>query len=159
MFCDRYASCPNRQQFSCHRQDVHPSLPYCIRIADEFHVQVARRHALTRAELVGMNQLSACYIATAVSELANNLFFHTDHGGVIQFHHIRQGSRAGIEIIAQDDGPGIASIDVAMTDGFSSNGGLGSGLGGVKRLMDEFHIESEQGKGTRITARKWLEPT
>jgi len=159
MFCDQYATCPNRQQFSCHNQDAHPSLPSCIRISDECHIQVARRYALKRAELAGMGTLTACYIATAVSELANNLFFHTDQGGVIQFHHIQQGLKEGIEIIAQDDGPGIANIDAAMVDGFSSNGGLGSGLGGIKRLMDEFHIESVQGKGTRIIARKWLDHT
>ncbi|MDX8411133.1 MAG: anti-sigma regulatory factor [Mariprofundaceae bacterium] len=103
-----------------------------------------------------MSSLDSHYVATAVSELANNQFFHTNSGGVIQFYHIEHSGRHGIEIVAQDEGPGIACIDMAMTDGFSSNGGLGGGLGGVKRLMDEFEIESEHGAGTRIVVRKWL---
>jgi len=106
--------------------------------------------------MVGMPRLDAYYVATAVSELANNLFFHTGDGGVIQIYSIESEGRHGIEIVAQDDGPGIACIDSAMVDGFSTNGGLGSGLGGVQRLMDEFEIESAHGAGTRIVARKWM---
>ena len=105
---------------------------------------------------MGMPRLDANYVATAVSELANNLFFHSDHGGVIEYYSIQADGRNGIEIIAQDDGPGIACIDSAMTDGFSTNGGLGGGLSGAKRLMDEFEIESTLGSGTRIIVRKWL---
>jgi len=156
MFCDKYDACPNRKKFSCQSQDVQPSLPHCVRVSDEYHVQVARRHALKRAKLVGMSSLDAHYVATAVSELANNMIFHTDHGGVIQFYSIQADGRSGIEIVAQDDGPGIACIDSAMVDGFSTNGGLGGGLGGAQRLMDEFEIESAPESGTRIIARKWL---
>jgi len=156
MSCDQYDTCPNKKLFSCPSQDAHPSLPHCIRVVDEYHIQVARRHALNRAEMVGMSSLESCYVATAVSELANNLFFHTDNGGVIQLFPIESGGNPGIEVVAQDDGPGIKCIDTAMTDGYSSNGGLGGGLGGTQRLMDEFAIESEHGVGTRIVARKWL---
>jgi len=156
MRCDRYDTCPNRCRFSCASQGKCPSLPHCVRVSDEYQIQVARRHALKRAALLGMSSLDSHYVATAVSELANNLFFHTENGGVIQFYHIKKDGRDGIEIIASDEGPGIACIDSAMVDGYSSNGGLGGGLGGAQRLMDEFEIESEFGAGTRIVARKWL---
>jgi len=156
MFCDKYDVCPRRKDFSCQSQDAHPSLPHCVRISHEHHIQVASRHALQRAEMVGMSHLDCHYVATAVSELANNLFFHAADGGIIQFHAIASDGRNGIEIVAQDDGPGIACIDSAMVDGFSTNGGMGSGLGGAQRLMDEFEIESTHGLGTRIVARKWL---
>jgi len=156
MLCDRYDTCPDTEQFSCTSQDKNPSLPHCVRVSDEYQIQIARRHALKRAALLGMSSLESHYVATAVSELANNLFFHTENGGVIQFYHIKKDGRDGIEIVASDKGPGIICIDSAMTDGYSSNGGLGGGLGGAERLMDEFEIESEHGKGTRIVARKWL---
>jgi len=158
MFCDRCNTCPNRKSFSCASQGIHPSLPHCVRVSDEYQIQVACRHALKRAALLGMPNLESHYVATAVSELANNQFFHTKNGGVIQFYRIKnaQDGREGIEIIADDDGFGIASIERAMEDGYSTNGGLGAGLGGVQRLMDGFEIESELGHGTRIVARKWL---
>jgi len=156
MYCNQSDVCPNQKNFSCNAQEAHPSLPHCVRVSDEYHIQVARRHALQRAELLGMASLESHYVATAVSELANNLFFHTNQGGLIQFYRIEKDGRRGIEIVAFDDGPGIVCIDTAMTDGYSSNGGLGGGLGGAKRLMDEFEIESEHGVGTRIVVRKWL---
>ena len=68
---------------------------------------------------------------------------------------IKQDGGAGIELIAEDEGPGIPDLEQAMQDGFSTNRGLGGGLPGVKRLMDEFHITSEMGTGTRIITRKW----
>ncbi|MFQ5346080.1 MAG: anti-sigma regulatory factor [Mariprofundus sp.] len=156
MYCDFYDACPNRKRFSCDRQEAHPGLPHCVRVSDEHHIQLARRHALKRAELLGMSSLDGYYVATAVSELANNQFFHTENGGVIQFYRIEKDDRVGIEVVAQDDGPGIACIKAAMIDGYSSNCGLGGGLGGTERLMDEFEIESEVGTGTRIVARKWV---
>lgn len=130
--------------------------PSCLPVTAEHHVQVARRHALQCTAQLGMSRLSSHYVATAVSELANNLFFHTSNSGEIRFCCLNNAGRAGIEIVAHDQGPGIADIAAAMTDGFSTNGGLGGGLGGVQRLMDEFEISSRLGVGTRIIARKWL---
>ncbi len=144
----KLTTCPDPED--CFRR------PSCLPVTDEHHVQIVRRHALQCTAQLGMSRLSSHYVATAVSELANNLFFHTSNGGEIRFCCLDKAGRVGIEIIAQDEGPGIVDIAAAMTDGFSTNGGLGAGLGGVRRLMDEFEISSKPGIGTRIIARKWL---
>ena len=81
-------------------------------------------------------------------------FFHTTKGGTLSFIHIFNEKKQGIEVISQDEGPGIPDIPLAMQDGFSTYGGLGGGLPGVKRLMDEFEITSSE-TGTKIVARKW----
>jgi serine/threonine-protein kinase RsbT len=90
-----------------------------------------------------------------VSELASNLFFHARGGRTITLIGVRRNGAVGIEVIAQDEGPGIDDVEAAMLDGFTTNGGLGGGLPGVERLMDEFEIESAPGTGTRVVARKW----
>jgi serine/threonine-protein kinase RsbT len=92
---------------------------------------------------------------TAVSELAHNLHFHTHLGGTISLAALDEGGRIGVEVVSEDQGPGIPDIDLAMQDGFSTNRGLGGGLPGVRRLMDEFSIRSEVGVGTRVVARLW----
>lgn len=156
MLCDKYASCPDRKRFSCRSQESDPSLPACLRVADEYHVYTARRYALKMTALLGMSNLESHYVATAVSELANNLFFHTQSGGMIQFFHIEKNGKSGIEIVSHDEDSGIADVDAAMVDGFSTNGGLGLGLGSMQRLMDEFELESEREMGTRVVMRKWV---
>ncbi|MEW6096863.1 MAG: ATP-binding protein [bacterium] len=93
-------------------------------------------------------------IATAVYELAKNIFRYAKRGEII-IRRIKKGTKKGVEIIAQDNGPGIADIENAMKDHFSTGGGLGLGLPGVKRLMDEFVIDKERQRGTKITVRKW----
>ncbi|MDQ6992589.1 MAG: ATP-binding protein [Mariprofundus sp.] len=125
-------------------------------IYEEYHIHVARRHVTAWTKLLGMSRLESHYVATAISELANNLFFHSQSGGIIHFYHIKKNGKSGIEIIAHDKGPGIINIEQAMQDGFSTNGGLGGGLGGMQRLMDEFEITSEAGVGTDIVMRKWV---
>jgi serine/threonine-protein kinase RsbT len=77
--------------------------------------------------------------------------------GRVNIQIIEANGRQGIEILAEDKGPGIANLDRALTDGFSSARGLGMGLPGTKRLMDEFYIESNLGMGTQVVARKWLD--
>jgi serine/threonine-protein kinase RsbT len=69
---------------------------------------------------------------------------------------VQRGARKGIEVIAQDHGPGIEDIEEAMRDGYTTSGGLGAGLPGTRRLVDEFEIDSERGVGTKVTIRKWL---
>lgn len=107
------------------------------------------------AELYSFSPVSVCCITTSVSELAGNLFFHATDGGIITIDLIQSDSAIGLEVIAEDQGPGITNIELAMTDGFSTNGGLGGGLPGVRRLMDQFQINSSPDQGTRIIARKW----
>ena len=104
---------------------------------------------------MGFKQIDTFYITTSVSELAHNIFFHSTRGGNITFESIQRYGVNGIEIMASDDGPGIRNIALAMQDGYSTNGGLGGGLPGVERLMDEFEITSSVTTGTIIVARKW----
>lgn len=129
--------------------------PVIVEVSEEHHVSQARRTANILAEMAGFRRPDVYSIGTSVSELANNLFFHSVHGGTIAISETVRAGIAGIEIVCEDNGPGIYDISLAMRDGYSTSGGLGGGLPGVKRLMDEFEIESELGKGTKITVRKW----
>jgi serine/threonine-protein kinase RsbT len=94
-------------------------------------------------------------IATAISEVARNIVSYAGSGEIVM-RVVEQGQRRGITVVARDKGPGIADIERAMEDGFSTSRGLGLGLPGSKRLMDEFELVSEVGKGTEITMTKWL---
>lgn len=125
-----------------------------IPVSQEYHVAVARRAARLLATEAGFSDADIHYVETSASELACNLWFYAV-GGVIQVERIEDGGKTGIVITSRDDGPGIPNVAKAMTDGFSTSGGLGSGLPGVRRLMDEFEIESGPGRGTRIVAKKW----
>lgn len=93
-------------------------------------------------------------IATAISELARNIVLYAEYGEVvIRLEEV--SGRTGIVVVARDEGPGIPDVEHAMQDGYSTSGGLGLGLPGTKRLMDEFEIESEVGRGTVVTVKKW----
>ncbi len=131
------------------------ALRVVVAVTEEWHVARAQRAARAAARSVSLSQVAMYSIATSVSELANNLFFHTPAGGTITLIALRQNGSMGVEVVAEDEGPGIANVDLAMQDGFTTNGGLGGGLPGVERLMDEFEITSRVGAGTRIVARKW----
>ena len=128
---------------------------FILAVTAEWHV--ARAQNATRAilEQLDFSRVPSAYIVTAVSELASNLFFHTSDGGLISF--VCRSSQGGYEVtlISQDEGPGIPDLEQALLDGFSTNGGLGGGLPGVERLMDDFRIESALGSGTRVECRKW----
>jgi serine/threonine-protein kinase RsbT len=95
----------------------------------------------------------ATLIATAISELARNIVTYAKKGEIRL--KVINGSRRGIQVIAHDEGPGIADVEQALRDGFSTSGSLGMGLPGVRRLVDEFHIVSEQNHGTTVTVSKW----
>jgi len=125
-----------------------------ILIKDEYDIVSARSVGKQMAVELGLGIVDQSRIATAVSELARNIVLYAG-GGVITFQRLSDGGRSGLEIRATDSGPGIADIELAMQDGYTSGNGLGVGLPGTKRLMDEFEIESEVGKGTRVTIRKW----
>jgi serine/threonine-protein kinase RsbT len=94
-------------------------------------------------------------IATAISEVARNIVSYAGSGEIVM-RVVQQGQRRGITVVARDKGPGIADIERAMEDGFSTSRGLGLGLPGSKRLMDDFKLVSEIGKGTEITMTKWV---
>lgn len=126
-----------------------------VSVWQEHHISQAQRAAKELADAIGMSQAAVYSVATAVSELACNIFFHAAGRGMIIIRPVKSNGRVGIEVLAEDSGPGIADIELAIRDGFSTNGGLGGGLPGVKRLMDEFEIESSPGRGTLIVVRKW----
>lgn len=104
---------------------------------------------------MGFEETSSRMIATAVSELVRNVLKYAGSGECCLRPVIGAGIR-GVEVEVTDHGPGIPDCEAAMQDHFSSSGTLGMGLPGVRRLMDEFSLESAPGKGTRVTARKWL---
>lgn len=93
-------------------------------------------------------------LVTAASELARNALDH-GQGGSMTVESLSNGSKAGLRLVFEDEGPGIADIDQALKDGFSTGSGMGLGLGGSKRLVNEFSIESEVGKGTRVEVIRW----
>jgi len=93
-------------------------------------------------------------LVTAASELARNTLDYGG-GGKVRVEHLVDGVRKGVRLTFEDQGPGIADIELAMRDGYTSGGGLGLGLGGAKRLVSEFHIDSAPGKGTTITITRW----
>ncbi len=126
-----------------------------VTVVEEHQVALARQTARRISEESGFGRAATYYIATCVSELANNLFLHTTRGGTVTIAIIECGGRKGIEVVVEDCGPGIPDLEMVMRDGFSTNGGLGGGLPGSTRLMDEFEITSTVGEGTRIIARKW----
>lgn len=126
-----------------------------IEITEEIDVTRAITEAMRLAELAGFTQSKQFMVATAASELARNIFIYAMRGE-ITIRVLDRESKRGIEIVAEDNGPGIADIGAAMKDHFSTSEGLGLGLPGTKRLMDEFVIDTERQVGTKITVRKWV---
>lgn len=124
-----------------------------VPIQSQVDVERARREARAFATAAELSREAAEEVALAVSELATNLLRYARDGEVLFAR--REGPRGvGLEVLSRDRGPGIADVDEAMRDGFSSGGGLGGGLPGVRRLMDEFALETGP-EGTRIRCRKW----
>ena len=125
-----------------------------IRITDELSLGRAVVSAATLSAEAGLSPVAAQQLATVVSELARNILKYAGHGQ-IEMRREEDGTRVGIRLIVSDRGPGIDDVEQAIADHFSTGGSLGLGLSGVKRMMDEFHIESQPGKGTRIEVVKW----
>ena len=125
-----------------------------VPIRTEADVVNARQSGRELAAAIGFGTTDQALIATAISELARNILKYAGSGEV-HLNHKTTGGREGIEVVAADRGPGIANLDDAMRDGFTTSGGLGLGLPGAKRLMDEFHVVTGA-SGTRITAFKFM---
>jgi serine/threonine-protein kinase RsbT len=123
-----------------------------IRTSDD--VVRVRQEVRARAVKIGLSLVDQTKIITAASELARNALDYGG-GGVAIMAIIERNGRRGLQLVFQDQGPGIADIDQALKDGFTSGGGLGLGLGGAKRLANEFDIQSELGKGTRVSIVRW----
>lgn len=118
-------------------------------------IATARTFARNFAKEFGFSMLDQTRIITVVSELARNLYLYAHHGQIILYKH-QSSSQTGIRIYAADSGPGIADLQKVMEIGYSTSGGLGAGLPGVKSIMDEFTISSSSEEGTRINTVKWL---
>jgi serine/threonine-protein kinase RsbT len=125
----------------------------CIKMEND--IVAARRTVRDAAIQLGFGQTDVTRIVTAASELARNTFKYAG-GGVMRWRRIEDGNRFGVELQFADGGPGIENIDLAMQSGFSTSGGLGMGLPGSQRLMDELEIQSTPGRGAVVTVRKWL---
>lgn len=125
-----------------------------IAIEDEGDIVAARQKGRELAAAAGFSGSDLTIIATAISEIARNITVYAQRGEItLSVGH--KGSKRGIVVVARDDGPGIPDLEQAMRDGFSTGKSLGLGLPGAKRLMDEFEIVSEVGKGTVVTMKKW----
>jgi serine/threonine-protein kinase RsbT len=112
--------------------------------------QLVRESAIAQ----GLSLVDQTKLITAASELARNALVHGG-GGDMQLEVLNDGARRGVRVTFSDQGPGIPDIALAMKDGYSTGGGLGLGLGGAKRLVNEFNIDSLQGKGTKVTILRW----
>lgn len=123
-------------------------------IRSDVDIVAARQRGRALAADVGFSPTDATIIAMAISELARNIVLYA-RGGTIVLAVLEGSGAAGLMIVAEDDGPGIPDVGEAMREGYSTSGGLGLGLPGVRRLMDEFEIHSESGRGTTVSVRKW----
>jgi serine/threonine-protein kinase RsbT len=127
-----------------------------VPVATDRDIVAAREIGKAVARELGFDGVDLVVIATAISEVARNIISYAVRGEV-EVAELRNGHRRGIEMVARDRGPGIADVERAMQDGYSTGGGLGLGLPGSRRLVDEFSIESSTGGGgTTVTMRKWL---
>ena len=126
-----------------------------IAIESDADVVTARQRARELAADLELSSTDQTLLATAISEVARNILLYAQEGD-IELRLDNDSGQRGIVVVARDEGPGIPDLDLAMRDSFSTGNGLGLGLPGARRLMDEFNIVSRREKGTKITMRKWL---
>ncbi|HEU0029809.1 MAG TPA: anti-sigma regulatory factor [Kofleriaceae bacterium] len=128
--------------------------PIRVEISANEDVVLVRQRAREQAQRAGFSLLETTKLVTAASELARNTLEHGG-GGHADIEVITDGTRRGVRMTFVDEGPGIPNIDEALRDGYTTGGGLGLGLGGSRRLVNEFNIESTIGKGTRVQVIRW----
>jgi serine/threonine-protein kinase RsbT len=125
-----------------------------VPIASDADMVPARAEGRALAERLGFSRTDATLIATAISEVARNIVVHVGEGEIVM-RPLYEAGRHGIVVVARDEGPGIRDVPAALQDGYASRGGLGLGLPGARRLMDEFELDSELDTGTTVTMTKW----
>jgi serine/threonine-protein kinase RsbT len=125
-----------------------------VPIASDTDVVTARQLGRELAAEAGFSGGDQTVIAAAISEIARNILNYAQTGEVM-LHSAHDGERQGIVVVARDNGPGIPDVALALQDGYTTSGGLGLGLPGSRRLMDEFTVESSLGAGTLVTMKKW----
>jgi serine/threonine-protein kinase RsbT len=126
-----------------------------IAIRSDADIVAARQQGRALAQQVGFANSDLTVIATAISELGRNILKYAGSGEIV-LRPARSGGKQGLVVVARDQGPGIADVSLAMQDGYSTSNGLGLGLPGTRRLMDEFSIDSVVGRGTTVTVKKWM---
>lgn len=126
-----------------------------IPIESDADVVTARQRAREMAGALELTSTDQTLLATAISEVARNITTYAGRGEVLLSVITDDKGRSGIQVIARDQGPGIENIELAMQDGYTSGGGLGLGLPGARRLVDDFHIETAPGQGTTVTLLMW----
>ena len=124
------------------------------RIASEADLVLARAQGRALALELGFSKTDATLVATAISEIARNIVVHVGEGE-LRMSPVFEDRRWGLVVVAVDDGPGMRDVEAALELGYAARGGLGLGLPGARRLMDEFGIESDVDRGTKITMTKW----
>ena len=123
-------------------------------IRSESDIVLVRQQVRLRVVALGLGLVDQTKTITAASELARNTLIYGG-GGVARFETLEMGPRRGLRVTFADSGPGIADIELALKDGYTTGHGLGLGLSGARRLVNEFAIESQVGAGTRVTITKW----
>ena len=129
-----------------------------IPVRTDADVVTARKQGRELAAQAGFSATELTIIATAISEIARNIVMFANRGEIL-VSLIGDDGREGVTVVARDSGPGISDLDRALQDGYSGYGGMGLGLPGARRLMDEFEITSEVDKGTTVTMTKWRRDT
>lgn len=125
-----------------------------VKIRSQDDVVRVRQAVRAEATALGFSLVDLTKLVTAASELARNALVHGG-GGEVRIERVADNGRAGLRAVFADNGPGIANLEEALRDGFSSGSGLGLGLGGARRLVSSFEIDSAPGAGTRVTIVKW----
>jgi serine/threonine-protein kinase RsbT len=128
--------------------------PWDIRIEKEVDIVAVRQLVRDLTKAYRFDQFAIAALTTAASELSRNVWVHAK-GGSARIVVLENGKNVGIELQFADQGPGIADLNRALAGGYSTANSLGLGLSGTKRLVDEFHIDTAPGRGTRIVIRKW----
>ncbi len=126
-----------------------------IPIERELDIVTARQKGRELAATLGFSGTDQTLLATAISEVARNIVSYAGRGTIV-LSTVEDQGRRGVMIVAEDHGPGIADVALAMRDGYSTGGSLGAGLPGAKRLVDDFELTSVVGAGTTVTLKKWL---
>jgi serine/threonine-protein kinase RsbT len=123
-------------------------------LKNEHDIVLGRQTVRRLAQEQAFSLVDQTKLVTAASELARNALIYGG-GGTLKWEVLKDGIKGGVRLTFQDSGPGIANLDLALTDGWSSGSGMGLGLSGARRLVNEFAIESAVGSGTRVTVTRW----
>jgi serine/threonine-protein kinase RsbT len=127
----------------------------CVSIETEGDIVTARQKGRELAATVGFTATDQTILALAISEIARNIISYAKRG-TVTLGRLDDGGRCGVSVVAEDQGPGIPDVDLAMRDGYSTAKSLGMGLPGAKRVMDEFDLTTVLGEGTTVKMKKWL---